>query len=330
MNQDLLLAQLRPMAEKIDAVMHEDLRVVEDALLRDVLQHALFNGGKRIRPLLGVLASQLCGMTGEAIYNLAIAFEYLHVATLLHDDVIDHAEKRRGRQTANTIYGGTPTILAGDFLHARSMFLIGSRGGSRCLEIICKATAAMVEGEFLQLSFAGSHDLIEDDYFKVVNGKTAVLIAAVCEIGGIAAGGTMEQQRILRNYGTALGQAFQVVDDLLDYLGDPRQTGKAVGNDFVEGKMTLPLIYARDKADEEGREFLVALLADSPAARVESLDAVRRLIENYGGFRYAREKAETLIHTALEGLDIFTATAAPAGARVLLTGLAGYVLSRKK
>ena len=159
MNQRLLRDRLRPEAEKIDKAMHDDIRIVGDDLLREVLEYSLFNGGKRIRPLLCVFAAKLCGATEHALYNLAIAFEYLHVASLLHDDVIDGADKRRSRQTVNTIWGNTPAILAGDWLHARSMFLVGTLGGKECLEIISRATSAMVEGEFLQLRNTGNSDL---------------------------------------------------------------------------------------------------------------------------------------------------------------------------
>jgi octaprenyl-diphosphate synthase len=176
MNQAVLLAHLKPETEKINILMREDLRIIDDALLREVLTHALFNGGKRVRPLLCSLAARICGSYSDSIFHLAIAFEYLHVATLLHDDVIDQAEKRRGQETVSRRWGSTPAILAGDFLHARSMFLIGSQGGIRCLEIICKATAAMVEGEFLQLHNASNLLLSENDYLRIIKGKTAVLI----------------------------------------------------------------------------------------------------------------------------------------------------------
>jgi len=329
MDPTTLLASLKPEAKKINIAMQEDIRVIRDGLLREVLEHSLFNGGKRVRPLLSVFCARLCGCTDDALYNLAIAFEYLHVATLLHDDVIDHADQRRGQQTVNTVWGSTPAILAGDYLHARSMFLIGSLGGRQCLDIICRATAAMVEGEFLQMHNAGNADLSAADYFRIIEGKTAILIAAVCEIGAVFGGTTVEQQKALRSYGSGLGQAFQVVDDLLDYLGDPASTGKAVGNDFIEGKMTLPLIHALGNAKPQERDLIRSLLSEPEAKRRYHIATVRQLIEKYDGFGYAKQQAKMLVDVATSELDIFSA-GSTVETKAILIGLADYVLTRKK
>jgi len=329
MDPTTLLANLKPEAKNINTAMQEGIRAVQDGLLREVLEHSLFNGGKRVRPLLSVFCGRLCGCKDDALYNLAIAFEYLHVATLLHDDVIDHADQRRGKQTVNTIWGSTPAILAGDYLHARSMFLIGSLGGRQCLDIICRATAAMVEGEFLQMHNAGKGDLSATDYFKIIEGKTAVLIAAVCEIGAVFGRATAEQQEALRNYGSGLGQAFQVVDDLLDYLGDPANTGKAVGNDFIEGKTTLPLIHALGNAVPQERDRIHSLLGGPEGERRDHIATVRQLIKKYDGFGYAKQQARQLIDAATSELDIFTADST-AATKAILIGIADYVLTRKK
>ena len=329
MDTSLLLSLLEPEAKNIDMVMHDDMQTLEDGLLSDVLRHSLFNGGKRIRPLLCVFAARLCGCNVEEVYRLAIAFEYLHVATLLHDDVIDHGNTRRGKQTVNALWGNTPAILAGDYLHARSMFLIGKLGGEKCLEIICQATNAMVAGEFLQLRNAGDLSTSEKDYFEIIEKKTAVLIAAVCEIGSVYAGADAKQQEALRMYGNALGKAFQVVDDLLDYLGDSSQTGKVVGNDFVEGKMTLPLIHTLKNAKGQDRDFIQSLLDDSGHVRQQHVTAVRQLIERYNGFGYAKEKAKRLIDIGLDQLKLFD-KASSTETFSILTGLANYVLTREK
>jgi len=326
MPHNKLLHCLKIEAAKIEQIMHEDLAAVEDPLLAEITQYALFNGGKRVRPALVVLAARLGGRVDEAAYRLAIAFEYLHVATLLHDDVIDHADRRRGRPAANKIYGNSPAILSGDYLHARSLFLIGTLGGNRCLEIICRATAAMVAGEFLQMRNAGNLNQSEQDYFTVVENKTAFLIAAACEIGAIFAGHAETNRQALRAYGFKLGKAFQLIDDLLDYQGDPGQTGKAVGNDFCEGKMTLPLIHAMATAAPTDRDLFMALLTGPRQERQNQLDTARSLIERYGGFHYAGQQAELLIDQALAGLDIFAA----GDAKDLLVDLAHYVLARDK
>ncbi len=313
-------------AAKIDDIMRDDLSSVESALLSEVIRHAIFSGGKRVRPQLTLLAASLCGQPDESVYRLAITFEYLHAASLLHDDVIDHTEQRRGHATANSIWGITPVILAGDYLHTRAMLLAGTYGEAKCLEIICNATGAMVEAEFLQMKIAKEIDISEESYFSVLSGKTAALIAGACEVGILAAGGNEKQRKALRTYGHNVGLAFQVIDDLLDYLGDPDETGKIVGNDFQEGKITLPLIHTFQNADADDRRFLLNLLSASSQERLHQVGRVRQVIEAHNGFDYAQQKAHQLIETAIDELNIFPDNTA----RENLVGLAHYVLTRKK
>ncbi|MCK5339427.1 MAG: polyprenyl synthetase family protein, partial [Desulfobulbaceae bacterium] len=226
MDKDKLLDLLKPDRETIDATMRSELSSIDNSLLSEVIQHGIFNGGKRIRPMLTVLAARLCspdafsaandsGQKVTQLFLLAIIFEYLHGASLLHDDVIDRADTRRGKPSANALWGTTPVILAGDYLHTRAMVLAGTAGNTRCLQTIGHATAAMIEAEFLQMQNADHHNLSEKDYFDVLNGKTAALIAAACKVGAIAAEGTEDQCQALESYGANLGVAFQVVDDLL-------------------------------------------------------------------------------------------------------------------
>lgn len=332
MNHKNLLALLRPETEKIDQAMRQDLAAIGSPLLAKVLDYAVFNGGKRVRPLLTVLAARLGNGQGRAdlaeasLYRFALTFEYLHAASLLHDDVIDRAEKRRGRQTANRVWDNNQVILAGDFLHSRAMYLAGTIGGSTSLAVICRATANMVESEFLQLENADQSNTSEENYFQVLNGKTAALIAAACETGVLLVDDTNESRRALNKFGTNLGLTFQIVDDLLDYLGDPRQTGKAVGNDFQERKMTLPLLHALRTAPDQDRDRLHALLRDSPEARLAAFSEARQLIAKAGGFTAARQQAEELIQAATAALAIFPESQAKA----TLLALAAYVLQRDK
>jgi len=334
MDKVYLFARLGPEIDKVDQAMHQDLqdfvgRELQPETLLKVLEYALFNGGKRIRPLLCILAARLCGHQGKEVYPLAIAFEYLHVATLLHDDVIDHAETRRGRLSANKVFGLSPAILAGDFLHAHSMFLVGTQGSKRCLELICGATEAMVAGEFHQLANARNFNQSEKDYFAVINGKTALFIGAVCEIGGIFAGADSNETQALKIYGANLGKAFQIQDDLLDYLGDPGKTGKAVGNDFCEGKMTLPLLHALDQASKAEYDFLLGLLKGKKNDRRAKLEEARDIIRKKRGFEYARLMAENLIDNAIASLALFT-PGHNKQAIDTLVGLARYVITREK
>jgi len=329
-----LLAGLKTEIATVDLAMREDLQALVNKKqiatdLLEVLEHALLNGGKRIRPLLCILTARLCSTPGKEIYPLAIAFEYLHVATLLHDDVIDHADTRRGRPAVNKLFGLTAAILAGDFLHARSMFLVGTLGGRRCLDLICRSTEAMVAGEFLQLSNVHNLNQSENDYFSVINGKTALFIGSICETGGIFAGADNSKIQALRQYGANLGLAFQIQDDLLDYLGDSAKTGKEVGNDFYEGKMTLPLIHALATANKQEGNFLLDLLKGQKSDRIEKFEDAREIIRKNSGFGYAEKLAEKLVDTGIESLAMFVSEQ-NRETLDLLTGLARYAISREK
>lgn len=326
-----LMTAIGPDLARIEQAMRADLATLATdtaALLAEVLHYGLFNGGKRIRPLLALLCCRLCGGRDADVVPLSIAFEYLHCATLFHDDVIDQALTRRGRPAVNVAFGETAAILAGDFLHARSMLLVGRGGGIRALEIFCGATTAMVDGEFLQLHNASNYNLAEGDYFAVIMGKTARLIGATCEIGALVGGADAQAQQALRNYGLHLGCAFQIVDDLLDYLGDETSTGKSVGNDFREGKMTLPLIIATARAEEKDRKRLLAMLA-SGRERKSGFAEACTLIGRYDGFVLARHKAEEVIGEALAQLRIFDQEEVQEE-RAVLQALASYVLNRNK
>ncbi len=332
--KEQLMVAIAPEVAKIEQAMRSDLEVTTrgiDPLLTEVLEYGMFNGGKRLRPLLVILAARLAGLAeekNERIYELAIAFEYLHCATLFHDDVIDRADMRRGKPTVNKTFGTIAAILGGDFLHSRSMFLIGSYGGTPALDIFCQATNAMVDGEFLQLRNTKNYNFSEQDYFLAVKGKTALLIAATCEIGALAGGATATQQQALAEYGIGLGTAFQIVDDLLDYQGDTEQTGKAVGNDFQEGKMTLPLILALSSANFEDKKRLLYLL-ENEDARESGFAEAYGLIDKYDGFVLSRGRAESIVAEAVAGLEVFS-DGDNGATLTVLQALAKYVLVRPK
>ena len=329
--KEQLMTAIAPEVAQIDQAMRRDLQVATaecDPLLVEVLEYGIFNGGKRLRPLLAILAARLSGHMEEKIVDLAIAFEYLHGATLFHDDVIDRADMRRGKSSVNKKFGEIAAILGGDFLHSRSMFLIGSLGGTAALEIFCHATNGMVDGEFLQLRNAENYNLSEEDYFSAVRGKTALLIAATCEIGALAGGAPPQQQEVLAQYGLGLGTAFQIIDDLLDYQGDASLTGKAVGNDFQEGKMTLPVILTLGRANPEDRNRLLFLL-ENEEARESGFAEAYAIINKYDGFALSRDRAEAIVAEAVTGLNCF-AEEGNVGTIAILRGLAEYVLVRKK
>lgn len=315
----------------LESAMREDLAESLsgcDPLLGEVLEYALFSGGKRIRPLLAVLAARICGRNDPVLYRLAVAFEYLHVATLVHDDVIDNARERRGREAVGHKFGMTAAILVGDWLHARSMHLVGRHVGAEGLEVFCRSTTGMVDGEFLQLRYVADPDVTEAQYYSVIHRKTALLIGSTCEIGAIFAAADRERRAALATYGFKLGTAFQVIDDLLDYQGDSVSTGKKTGNDFAEGKMTLPLVRAFAAAEPHARAELITLLTGdrSGAAAVKRFAS---LVDKAGGFGSARESAEQLAREAVSALTLFTGSSNPESL-TMLRALAGYVLSRNK
>ncbi|MCI5124623.1 MAG: polyprenyl synthetase family protein [Candidatus Electrothrix sp. AR5] len=318
-------------AERTEAAMLLDLesaQVENDPLLIKVLQHALFQGGKRLRPVLVVLSSRLCGRDDDELYLLASAFEYLHTATLIHDDVIDHAENRRGKESVVKKYGMAAAILAGDWLHARSMYLIGKLAGQQGLDVFCATTQAMVDGEFLQLRYAANPTVTEEQYFSVVLRKTARLIGATCEIGALYGNADPVQQRSLACYGKKIGIAFQIVDDLLDYLGDEQVTGKLVGNDFIEGKMTLPLIHALAHASGSDKAALLKAI-ESTTRDSAGCARARQLMHAADSFTYSRQRACQETEKGLVALSCFD-NRQHRESLAVLEQLAGYILRRDR
>ena len=319
-------------AGRVETAMRADLETTLarcDPLLIEVVHYSLFPGGKRIRPLLTVLSSRCCGRDDDDLYLLAMAFEYLHVATLVHDDVIDRASQRRGKATVVARFGLTAAILAGDWLHARSMHLIGRLAGPQGLAIFCAATLSMVNGEFVQLRLAGDAATREHQYFEVISQKTGNLIASTCALGALYAGADEGRVQALSAYGDLIGAAFQVVDDLLDFQGNPGSTGKKIGNDFVEGKMTLPLLHTLERADAADRRAIEELMA---ADRTDpaSYRHLVALIERYDGFTAAAAAARNLIDQALAALAPFTRPGEEDPSVRLLRDLALYILARNK
>ena len=252
--------------ERLGEWLAEDLAAV-DALIRtrmasehapripEVAAHLVEAGGKRLRPMLTLAAARMCGYGGAYHVSLAAAVEFIHTATLLHDDVVDESAQRRGRPTANLLWDNKSSVLVGDYLFARAFQLMVETGSLRVLNILSNAAATIAEGEVLQLTAARDLRTDEDVYLKVVRGKTAALFAAATEAGGVIADASEQHVRALASYGDALGISFQIVDDLLDYSGDSAATGKNVGDDFRERKLTLPVIKAVASASADERAF---------------------------------------------------------------------------
>ncbi len=293
--------------------------------VNEVSAHILFAGGKRLRPLLTVCAAKLCGKDGDEPYKLSAVPEYLHAASLLHDDVVDAGQMRRGRLPAYKIWGNSPAVLVGDFLYARAIHLASSFGDVRIAKAISETVALMSEGEIIQLLHAKNPKFDEETYFKVINRKTAALISTSCKIGALLGRGSEQKVDALAQYGLFLGQAFQMIDDVLDYTADTQELGKAVGTDLAEGKITLPIVKALKEAGPEDRKRLISMLGQGLPSR-EKLEWVRNLLKDTGGIAYTRQRAENLIASACQYLDIFPKFQT----REFMKGLARYVLERKK
>jgi octaprenyl-diphosphate synthase len=239
----------------VNALIAERMASEHAPRIPEVTAHLVGAGGKRLRPMLTLATARMCGYGGPHHVLLAATVEFIHTATLLHDDVVDESGQRRGRPTANLLWDNKSSVLVGDYLFARSFQLMVETGSITVLGILSNAAATIAEGEVLQLTAAQNLATTEAIYLQVVRGKTAALFSAATEVGGVIAGVTQEQIDALRDYGDALGIAFQIVDDLLDYQGDAGATGKNVGDDFRERKLTLPVIKAVALADEEERAF---------------------------------------------------------------------------
>ena len=289
----------------------------------EVTAHLVGAGGKRLRPMLTLASARMCGYPGPYHIHLAATVEFIHTATLLHDDVVDESTQRRGRPTANLLWDNKSSVLVGDYLFARSFQLMTETGSIDVLRILSNAAATIAEGEVLQLTAAQNLATDEATYLKIVRGKTAALFSAATEVGGVIAGTPDTQVRALFDFGDALGIAFQIVDDLLDYHGDSAATGKNVGDDFRERKLTLPLIKAVSRADAEERSFWIRTI-EKGAQREGDLDHALALMDRHGALEETRTDALGWAERAKDALDQLP----PHEIREMLRDLADYVVER--
>lgn len=320
--------------ERLAALLADDLDAV-DALIRarmasehapripQVTAHLVEAGGKRLRPMLTLAAARMCGYGGDHHVRLAATVEFIHTATLLHDDVVDESGQRRGRPTANLLWDNKSSVLVGDYLFSRSFQLMVETGSLRVLDILANASATIAEGEVLQLTAAQNLSTDENIYLQVVRGKTAALFSAATEVGGVIAGAPEDQVRALFDYGDALGIAFQIADDLLDYQGDQAATGKNVGDDFRERKLTLPVIKAVAQATEAERGFWIRTI-EKGDQREGDLEQALALMDKYGTLEATRADANGWAARAQAAL----AALPDHPLRDLMHDLSDYVVSR--
>jgi octaprenyl-diphosphate synthase len=261
---------------EVDDIIRQRLRS-DVALINQISGYIIGAGGKRIRPRLVLLFSRALGFNGPARYELAAIVEFIHTATLLHDDVVDESSMRRGRETANAMFGNAASVLVGDFLYSRAFQMMVSVGSLRVLDVLADATNVIAEGEVLQLMNMHDPDLAVDDYLRVIRFKTAKLFEASARLGAVIGGASREQEEHCADYGRSLGTAFQLIDDLLDYEGNSLELGKNVGDDLREGKPTLPLLMAIARGDAAERDLIRQAIVRGDVARLpEVLQIVRR------------------------------------------------------
>ena len=270
------------------------------ALVNQVAHHIVQGGGKRLRPLTVLLAARACGYAGKLHVPAAAIVEFIHTATLLHDDVVDDSGLRRGRQTANALFGNQASVLVGDFLYSRSFQIMVEIGEMRILDVLADATNTIAEGEVLQLMNCNNPDVTEADYMEVIYRKTAKLFEAGARIGAILAGADAAAEQALVTYGRHLGQAFQLVDDELDYDAKTEELGKNVGDDLAEGKPTLPLIFAIKHGSAAERHMIREAIE---TGGTRNLTSIQLAIEASGGLRYTAERARTEASLAAAALD---------------------------
>lgn len=320
--------------ERLAAWLAADMERVTDTIrarmssehaprIPQVTAHLIEAGGKRLRPMLTLASARMMGYEGEDHVKLAATVEFIHTATLLHDDVVDESGQRRGRPTANLLWDNQSSVLVGDYLFARSFQLMVETGSLRVLDILSNAAATIAEGEVLQLTAARDLGTTEDTYLKVVRGKTAALFSAASEVGGVIAGASDAQVRALYAYGDALGIAFQIVDDLLDYGGVAAVMGKNTGDDFREGKLTLPVIKAIAAADADERAFWQRVIGEG-RQDADDLEQAQTLLRKHGALDATRQEALDWIARAKAAL----ATLPEHELRGMLDDLADYVVAR--
>jgi octaprenyl-diphosphate synthase len=309
--------------EGVNTLIRERMASKHAPRIPEVTAHLVEAGGKRLRPLLTLAAAQLCGYDGPYHVHLAATVEFIHTATLLHDDVVDESSQRRGRPTANLLWDNQSSVLVGDYLFSRAFQLMVETGSLRVLDILANASATIAEGEVLQLTAANNLATDEEIYLQIVRGKTAALFAAATEVGGVIADAPLAHVDALRDYGDALGVCFQIVDDLLDYDGAAEAMGKNVGDDFREGKLTLPVIKAVAQADADERAFWSRTMEKRKIGDGD-LERALGLLAKYETIAATRAEARLWAEKARDALAVLP----DSELRGVLGDLLDYVMSR--
>ena len=295
-------------------------------LIPQMGKYVQMSGGKRVRPAVLLMSARLCGYTGDrGVLNAAVV-EFIHTATLVHDDIIDGAETRRGRLTAHSRWGSDITVLLGDYLYIRSMAMALTQDSLEVVRLLCDCTLKMIEGELYQLTKTGDANITEEEHFEIIRRKTAYLFSGCAEIGGLLGTATVEQLTALRQYGLDLGIAFQIVDDVLDYMADETALGKPIGGDLREGKVTLPIILLLQRSGPEAAQLIHAVVADGQVTP-EKWRAIKDLLALHGAVDSAFERA---VEHATKAKESLAAAFSPSPERDGLLALADYVINRDR
>lgn len=318
-----VFARYREDLQRVEDCMAASLRT-DISLIPQVSRHLIGSGGKRFRPLLLMAAAALCGYHGRRRHPLAAVIEFIHTATLLHDDVIDNADMRRGKQAANHVWGNAASVLVGDFLYSEAFQLMTAHGNMEIIRVLARATNLMAAGEVFQLMKKGDPEITEADYLAIIEKKTSHLISAACAVGALLAEAPAEKVAALSRFGLNLGFAFQIIDDALDYTASENEFGKAIGKDLAEGKLTLPLIRTLQSCSATDRQTITGIVAD-PARDEEALRTVLAIIRRHDGLPYTLEMARRYIEEGKNELAVFPDTPP----RRDLMALADYVTARK-
>jgi octaprenyl-diphosphate synthase len=320
-----ILTEYKSDMARMEQRIHESLGT-DVPLIQEVSRYILGSGGKRFRPLLHLLSARLCGCKDhDTEYVIGTVVEYLHTASLLHDDVVDEAKLRRGRTSVNSIWGNQASILVGDYLYSKALYHAVRLGNQRVMDVLSETTAIMSEGEVLQLMHIQNPDVTEADYFRIVECKTGVLIAAACRLGAIISRAPLSREDALTAYGKKLGLAFQITDDTLDYAANQNQLGKVLGKDLAEGKVTLPLIHLLREATPTECEHLRNILRANTISD-NDLTYTLGLMQKYNSVSEAIARAQALADEAQAALNLFPNTVP----RRALLALANYVVQRER
>jgi len=297
-SQNNIISTIAADMEAVNDVIRQRLHS-EVALVNQIAEYIISAGGKRIRPVLVLLVANAYSYKGVAHHELAAVVEFIHTATLLHDDVVDESSLRRGRATANALFGNAASVLVGDFLYSRAFQMMVSLNNMRIMSILSDATNVIAEGEVLQLLNMHDPDVTQDSYLQVIRSKTAKLFEAAAELGALVAGANDEQIAAAGEYGRSLGTAFQLIDDVLDYAGDASEIGKNVGDDLREGKPTMPLIYLMEHGTEEQRQLVRSCIETGDE---QHFDAILSAITSSGALDYTRREAQKAAQRAIDAI----------------------------